>query len=177
MTLRTIRDIALAAAMLAGMASCRTTEKNYRDAYEKALQKTEENSVVDGTIYDKMRREAINSRIVDSASGDTIPMITMSVSCVKGVSVPDSVGRYSVVVAQFKQVFNAKSMMRRLRQQGYATATVVQTAEPLYYVLAATCATPEEAAEAYRDIIRRKPVAPKTPYPCLFAPARYPLSL
>ena len=163
--------------LLAVMASCKTTEKNYRAAYEKALEKTEETSVVDGTIYDKMRREAINSSMVDSQSGDTIPMITMTVSCVKGVSVPDSVGRYSVAVAQFKQVFNAKSMMRRLRARGYTTATVVQTAEPLYYVLAATCATPAEAAEAYRRIVADKAVATKTPYPCVFTPARYPLSL
>ncbi len=152
---------------------CKTTEANYRAAYEVAKEKSAEKSLVDGTIYDQMRREAIDSRLV--VNGDSIPMVTVQVSTVADYSTPQSVKRYSVVVNQFKQVFNAKSQVNRLRTSGYPEALLVVTAEPLYYVVAVSVDNPEEAAAEYFKVLDDKSIVKKNPFPWILRPASYPV--
>jgi hypothetical protein len=153
--------------------SCRTTEENYREAYEAVKEKVDADSGIDGTIYEKIRKEAINSQTI--VRGDTVPTMTVAVKCVDGLSTSGDVKQYNIAVAQFKQLFNAKSLMTRLRNNGYSGATVVVTAEPLYYVIAATVDSPEEAAGAYDKVRNDKTVYARTPYPLLLRPQRYPL--
>ncbi|MCM1033988.1 MAG: hypothetical protein NC405_09615, partial [Odoribacter sp.] len=124
--------------------SCKTNEANYRAAYEAVKEKTENDSGIDGTIYERIRKESVKSRTI--VGNDTIPTMIVAVKCVPGVSGPADVKQYNIAVSQFKQVFNAKSLMDRLRAEGYDSATLVVTAEPLYYVIAVTTSSPEEAA-------------------------------
>ncbi len=163
--------------ILASMATgCKTSEKNYREAYLMAKEKAEETSGIDNTIYDRIRREAIASRIVTSA-GDSLPTMTVGVQCAPdGFATPDNVKRYSLAVAQFKQVFNARSLATRLRDNGsWPDAMVLQTAEPLYYVIVSTADTPEEIGADYQRLIKEKSVAMKEPYPWILTPARFPV--
>lgn len=162
-----------AAALLMAATGCKTTEANYRAAYEMAKEKSMDKSPVDGTIYEQMRREAIDSRLI--VGGDSIPTVTAQVTVVPGYSTPDTVKPYSVVVNQFKQIFNAKSQVERLRAAGYPDALLVKTAEPLYYVVAAGAATPEEIAVAFKKVIDDKSIVKKTPFPWVLRPAIYPL--
>ncbi len=168
--------ILLAAGCIASMTfvSCKTNEANYRAAYEAVKEKTETDSGIEGTIYERIRKESVQSRTI--VGRDTIPTMTVAVKCVAGVSVPDDVKQYNIAVSQFKQVFNAKSLVDRLRSEGYDSATLVVTAEPLYFVIAATTSSPEEAAAAYEIICADKRIFTKTPYPLLLKPQRYPLS-
>lgn len=155
-------------------ASCKTTEENFRYSYETARQKADEgNNGIDGTVYDRIRNEAIRSHMV--SDGDTIPLNTINVAAVKDVSTPDDVKRYSVAVAQFKQLFNAKSMASRLRERGYDGATVVMTAEPLYYVIAAGADTNAEATALWRKVRADKQMVMKAPFPWILAPSSYPV--
>lgn len=155
------------------MTGCKTTEANYRAAYEAAKEKKIEAGGIDGTIYDRIRNEAIESRLI--VNGDSIPLSTVNVKVAAATTTTDSVRQYSIVVNGFKQIFNAKSMMNRLKSQGYQNAFVLETAEPLYYVVAASYATPEEAAHAYRRLVADDKVVTKSPYPWLLKPARFPV--
>ncbi|MBD5267914.1 MAG: hypothetical protein HDS41_07070 [Bacteroides sp.] len=159
--------------MLLVASGCKTTEANYRAAYEVAKEKSADKSPVDGTVYDQMRREAIDSRLI--VSGDSLPMLTVQVATVPEYSTPESVKQYSVVVNQFKQVFNAKSQVARLRESGYPGALLVVTAEPLYYVVAESVATPDEAAAAFKKVMEDKNIVKKSPFPWILRPATYPL--
>lgn len=161
------------AAIMWAATGCKTTEANYKAAYEMAKEKSAEKSPVDGTIYEQMRREAIDSRLI--VSGDSIPMVTAQVTIVPGYSTPQSVKQYSVVVNQFKQVFNAKSQVDRLRAARYPDALLVATAEPLYYVVAASADSPEEIAAQFKKVAADKSIVKKAPFPWILRPASYPL--
>ncbi len=166
--------LATAAIVAVPFVSCKTNEANYKAAYEAVKEKTETDSGIEGTIYEKIRKESVNSHTV--IGRDTVPTVTVAVKCVKGVSLPADIKYYNIAVAQFKQVFNARSLMERLRGYGYNTATLVETAEPLYYVIAVTTDSAEEAGAAYEIVKADKRVFSKTPYPLLLRPQRYPLA-
>lgn len=153
--------------------SCKPTEANYRAAYEATKAKTEEKSTIESTVYGNIRKQEIKSGLVTGK--DTIPVLEVSVRCTPGVSTPDSVGQYSVAVAQFKQIFNARSMMSRLRAQGYVSATIVENKEPLYYVLITTYDNSAAAVQSYKNVLADPAVRCQRGYPCLFEPTVYPL--
>lgn len=164
----------LAAAVIAVSAtSCKTNESNYRAAYEAAKQKNEESRGIEGTVYEKIRNEAIDSRLI--VDGDSIPMMTVNVKIASATATPEQVKKYSVVVNQFKQIFNARSQMDRLRANGYPDAFLLETAEPLYYVVAATTDDGEEAKRYYTKILKDKSIVMKSPFPWILRPARYPV--
>lgn len=158
---------------ITSLTGCKTNEANYKAAYMVAKEKSEEKSAIDGTIYDRIRKEAIDSRLI--VDGDSIPLMTVSVTTVDDYSSPETVKQYSVVINQFKQIFNAKSQVDRLRTSGYPDALILCTAEPLYYVVAETVATPEEAAKAYTRILNDKSIVKKTPFPWVLKPSRFPV--
>lgn len=164
----------IAAAVIAIAAtSCKTNESNYRAAYEAAKQKNEESKGIEGTVYEKIRNEAIDSRLI--VDGDSIPMMTVNVKIAATTATPDQVKKYSVVINQFKQIFNARSQMERLRANGYPDAFLLETAEPLYYVVAATTDDGEEAKRYYTKITKDKTIPLKSPFPWILRPARYPV--
>ena len=153
--------------------SCKPTEANYRAAYEATKAKTDEKPPLESTVYNDIRKQEIKSGLV--VGNDTIPMLEVAVRCTPGVSTPDSVGKYSVAVAQFKQIFNARSMMSRLRAQGYTTATIVENKEPLYYVLISTFDNSAAAVQSYKNVLADPDVRCMRGYPRLFEPTVYPL--
>ena len=131
----------MALAMMA--VGCKTTESNYRQAYETAVAKNRDSSGVDSTIYAKIRNSARTSDLI--VTGDTMPMRTEYIGYTEdGGASRETIGRYNVVVGQFKQVFNARQMRARLQSSGYDSAFIIHTREPLYYVCTQACATPED---------------------------------
>ena len=90
-----------------------------------------------------------------------------------GGSSRENVLRYNIVVGQFKQVFNARQMRQRLIDGGYEGAMIVNTREPLYYVIAATASTPEEALQAWRRVTTDKAIVLRAPLPFILQPARF----
>lgn len=152
--------------------ACKTTEENYRKAYEAAAIQQRESSGVDSTIYGRIRNSAVRSML--TVGTDSLPLRKEYVGYTDGGgSSRDNVLRYCVVVGQFRQVFNARQMRQRLIDNGYPEAMIVHTREPLYYVVAASVSTPEEALQAWRRVTSDKNLVLRDPMPFILTPARF----
>lgn len=165
----TIAAAGIAATLL--LAGCKTTEANYREAYDKAVAGRDQGIAMDSTVYGKVRREMRSSYLV--AGGDSVALRVAHVSPTPADdgtawSIP---AQYGVVAGQFKTLFNARSLCDRLKAAGYDGASVVNTSEPYYYVVAAWCADGAEAAATLRRLEREQPVAMREPLPFILKPA------
>ncbi len=153
--------LAVAALLATG---CKTTEENYRAAYEKAISARQKDDI-DTTEFKGFRRELKQSGVV-TASGDTIAVRTLIVSLVDANNAPAPLKRYSIVVGQFKLLFNATSMSERLQDAGFSTAEVVKTGEPYYYVIISTHSSVTDANAAMQALSKQKlPIALNDPLP------------
>lgn len=157
----------IAVLAVATLMGCKTNEKNYRAAYEKAVQ--HERAGIDSTIYEKIRREA--RPMETEVAGEKVGVMTVPVSVTVGFGHRQQLKRYSVVASQFRQLFNAKTMMNRLKGYGY-DAFVVQTREPLYLVIAGSDDEQSMVMKVLDAISKDKRVVLKDPYPCLLDAAR-----
>lgn len=170
MKLRAIATTTIISAILLIAEGCKTTEENYRAAYETARQN--QYSGVDSTIYAKIRQEAVPSVILEG--GDSIRMQTEFVTATKAKDgTAPQVKRYGVVVGQFKQVFNARAMLSRIAANGYPDAYIVETREPLYYVVAVGSDTPQQAAKDLRRIAADKSMSLRQPLPWILQSASH----
>lgn len=162
----------IAAIIALGAISCKTTEENYRKAYEAASAQQRESTGLDSTIYGRIRNQAVTSRL--TVGGDSLPLRREYIGYTDGGgSSRENVRRYNVVVGQFKQVFNARQMRQRLIDGGYEGAMIVHTREPLYYVIAASVPTPDEALAAWRRITSDRSLVLKSPLPFILTPASF----
>lgn len=151
-------------AVCAAMSACRTSEANYRAAYERAMAGRDSAMALDSTIYGRYRRDFTTSQ-VRLADGRTAEVTVQRVKLTEDIGVPpEYLKRYNVVVGRFKQIFNARSMRERLVDAGYPRAMVVETAEPYYYVVLNSFATPDEAFAAI-DSIPEGAIALRPPLP------------
>lgn len=151
------------AAAVAGVTSCRTTEANYRAAYERTIAR--QNEGIDSSTAMAIEREngPRNLHIGDSI---TLPVISRFVKVTEdGGGVRESLKMYSVVVAKFTQLFNAKSMRERLVDSGaYPGAFVVQSGGE-YFVITESTDSPAAAKEALERVKTDKNVYMKPPMP------------
>lgn len=162
--------ILLAVLTLTAMTGCKTTEANYRAAYETAKERANTGGL-DSTVYASIRREARPGTV--KVGNDTMPLTTQYVKPTKIDGTTQPLNRYNIVVAQFKQLFNAKSMVGRLKDAGYADASIAETKEPLYYVIASSHG---DAASALRGLeaIKSQHIIPlRDPFPWVLQPASF----
>lgn len=149
--------------------ACKTTEANYKTAYEKAIASREddEREIIYGGASRKPDRRVIVER------GDTAEIMIKPVTPVKadGTNTPQ-VKKIMLVAGEFKQLFNAQSMCKRLAENGYPDALVVQTAEPYYYIVADSFDSIAEAKNALGDIANNAPFPLKSPAPFLLRDPR-----
>lgn len=164
------KALILTLTLVALLSACKPSEKHYRAAYEAAKAK-EQATPLEETIYANIRKEARHQNVV--IGNDTLPMTTQYVSFTTeaGGNVADF-HRYNIVVAQFKQVFNAKAMMKRAVEAGYQNAFVVQTREPLYFVVARSVTTPAEARAALDSVRTEQKIPMKEPAPWILRTPR-----
>lgn len=128
--------------------ACKTTEANYRAAYEKAVEARAERDSLENTIYGRERRMQ-QPRVVSTPSGDVQVRAQLVKVTKDGGGIPQNLHRFNVVVGQFKQLFNAKSLRERLVDMGYSKAFVVETGEPYYFVVLTSYG---DAADAQRSL-------------------------
>ena len=160
--------VAVVAAMALG--ACKTTEANYKAAYEAAKIQQRQSADIDATIYGKVRRQGTMMQL--SVGQDTLPIRTEAIGYTDGGGASrETVRKYNIVVGQFKQVFNARQMRERLMAGGYPDAFIVHTREPLYYVVTQTVDTPEEALAAYDKVKTDKNIVLRDPLPFVLRPA------
>lgn len=160
--MRNIIVIIITAAIITAASGCKTTEENYRAAYELAKQKNTSGGI-DSTIYSRIRNEARPQTTI--VNGDTLAMKSEYVRLTPDCGDPAKFHSYNVVIAQFKQLFNAKSVRKRAIEAGYADALIVQTREPLYYVVAASSNSTAEIQKSLGKIQSTPPVVLKEPCP------------
>lgn len=158
--------ILLIVAVTLGAASCKTNEKNYREAYEKVIEKKksaedpELDGLIKGDYYDSGRTMSF------TLDGDTLKtrVIVVNKTEIEGLTSPE-LQRFCVVAAEFKQIYNAKTLVARLRDMGY-DAFVVNDSRPEYFVIASTTDMAVAALEELRALAADKRVAfqPRCPW-------------
>jgi len=161
--LRTSTIIFVAATIIIGFAlpSCKTTEENYRKAYEATVDKQNEGYTAQ-ELSEMAREEAIPRAVY---KGDSIPLKGVYVNTVKLDPPVASALRYNVVVATFKQKFNAMSVLSRLREAGYENCRLLIDKDQLYYVAASTTGSLDDAVTTLRNLQESSPVTMRPPFP------------
>ncbi len=159
--------VAMAVAMM--FTSCKTSEQNYQRAYEAARQK-QVDEVGGETIYNAIRRQGTTTHTV--ADGDSVAVRKEIIKVTPGLDIPDtSLKFYNVVAGSFRQLFHARSLMNRLKKSGYTDAFVVQTREPLYYVVAFAADSFDEIMPSYRQLRDNPPFSLMESCPWVLRPA------
>lgn len=145
--------------------ACKTSEANYRAAYEKTMEARRVEQSVDSTVYGEVRRQA-NTRSVEVEQGVSTDVRVQHVRVTEGGGgINENLRRYGVVVGQFKQRFNAISLRDRLVDAGYPAAFVVETAEPYYYILLGSYSELPEAYAAMKSFEAKPAIVMKEPLP------------
>lgn len=146
------------------LSGCRTTEKNYREAYERTLARDSSRTDFDETVYGRYRRDIREVPVFTES--DTVNSRLVKVEITPdGGAIPENLKQYCVVVAGFKQLFNARSMRERLVDAGVPGAFVVQTREPFYYVVAGSFSAFPDAIALLRRMEQKPPFRlPEKPY-------------
>lgn len=133
------------------MTSCHSSEKNYREAYEKAMERRK--TGIGAETYAKI--EAERQRYTHVINGDSIRMVYMNANvAIDSTDVPKP---YNVIVATFTQRINAKSYRDRLREEcGFAGSYVLFGGpDKLYYVVLEGYDDRESAAAMLRDLDKK----------------------
>lgn len=155
--------ILCAVALLAS--ACKTSEANYRAAYEKTMEARRAEQSVDSTVYGDVRRQATTAT-VEVSPGVSTEVVSQLVRVTDGGGgIRENLRRYCVVAGQFKQKFNAVSLRDRIVDKGYPGAFVVETAEPYYYIVVGSYSTVREAYDAMQTLKKNQPVPMKAPLP------------
>lgn len=152
------------------LTSCRTNEKTYRKAYEGAKARQEQTGGIDSTVYAKIREQARPSTAV--IGNDTVPLVSHNIYLTKEQPYAQ-LRRYNIVVAQFKQIFNARAMRQRLHDAGFADAYIVETTEPLYYVVAEGTEQLPQAAGLLNKFRQHPPFTIRDPFPYIMQSAKH----
>jgi hypothetical protein len=133
------------------MTSCHSSEKNYREAYEKAMERRK--TGIGAETYAKI--EAEHQRYTHVINGDSVRMVYMNANvAIDSTDVPKP---YNVIVATFTQRINAKSYRDRLREEcGFAGSYVLFGGpDKLYYVVLEGYDDRESAAAMLRDLDKK----------------------
>ncbi|MBD5224993.1 MAG: hypothetical protein HDS68_03370 [Bacteroidales bacterium] len=148
--------IAISCALAAGcvFTGCKTTEANYAAAYEIAREKRDAGLTAEAA--EGLKREAAIAGTV--YNGDSIPLKGIYVKRIEGADAKP----YTVVVASFKQLFNSRSVMKRLETGGWNEPVLLQDPrDEVYYVGAMTTASLDSAVSALRRIENDPPLQMK----------------
>lgn len=162
--------IAAIAATLS-LVGCKTTEANYRQAYETTKEhQRQRNGDLDTPALNATG--ALNPRPTEVANGLTLPLATtwITAKAEAGTAPLDSIQRYNVVVARFKQIFNARQMTARLRSGSFPGAFIIRIPDA-YYVATATTADPQTALDGLDAARADTTIRLSEPFPFILRPA------
>ncbi len=169
--MRRILTALLAAVLVCTFYSCKTNQANMNDAYTKAMAGKEDDLGLDETIYSRERKQMKHGSM--TVNGEEVPVSSQWVKVTKDAGgINESLKRFNVVVGQFKQIFNARSMRERLVDNGYPGAFVVETGEPYYFVVAASYPEASEAVEMLHKVSADSSLKMKSPLPFILEPAQ-----
>ena len=133
------------------MTSCHSNEKNYREAYEKAIERRQ--TGIGAETLAKI--EAERQRYTHVIDGDSVRMVYLNANVAIDTTVVAK--PFNVIVASFTQRINAKSYRDRLDQEcGLKDSYVLQGGpDKLYYVVAQGFDTHTDAAAMLHDLDKK----------------------
>ena len=143
------------------MTACHSNEQNYREAYEKAVERRQ--TGIGAETYAKI--EAERQRYTTVIDGDSVRLVYVNANV--AIDSTDVAKPYNVVVATFTQRINAKSYRDRLRQEcGFKDSYVLfGGSEKQYYVVVQGFDTNVEAAAMLRDLDKKVCLKILEPFP------------
>lgn len=129
--MRKLYNLLLLLAVATVVYSCHSTEANYKDSYDKAVAASRTGEKGEQYIQELSRRTHKNIEV----DGDSIRKLSYHFNIVDDKS--EVIKQYGVVVAEFKQKFNAISCRDRLRkEEGLQSYVVYIASQKLYCVIA-----------------------------------------
>lgn len=159
----------LVSAVLIGVASCKTTEANYKTAYEIAKKKKTETG---DSLIDRSLANSNNPKLM-VIQGVQLPVFTEYVGLTKGEFTEGyKIKRYCVVVGKFTQLFNARQMRKRMINCGYDDACLLQNRTNQFYVSVATTADPVQADSLLQSVKNDTAIVLREPYPYILRPGQ-----
>lgn len=161
--MKQFRTLSAAAAMALLLVAngCKTTEANYRAAYEKAVARQNE-GLTPEELQGFEREKAVP---VSIWRGDSIPLRARYARTMAETPQTTAAARYNIIVAEFTQRFNATSAAERARTGGYPDARVLFDNEKRYYVSAVSAATLDSAVVLLHHVDSAPPMPMRTPCP------------
>lgn len=153
---------------LLGIAGCKTTEANYRAAYEIAKEKQMDSG--DSITNAGLKSQQMPRQMVFGA--DTLQVRTEAVGVTaNGGGTNDMLKKYCVVAGQFHQIFNASSMRSRLVADGYEGTFLLHNRMKQYYVVVGSYNLPSEARAMIDSLKADESLVFKAPFPYVLRPA------
>ena len=137
--------IAVACLAMLALTSCHTTEENYKASYDIAAEKARKG--IGDETYNKIVAE--QNKNTDVINGDSVRILHRNVGYVDIKREETKV--YNVVVAQFKQRTNARSMSKRLKEQGHNSYVLFSSTDNMNIVVVEGFDTVEEAADFIKN--------------------------
>ena len=127
---------------------CHSNEKNYREAYEKAVERRK--TGIGAEEYAKI--EAERQRYTHVINGDSVRMVYVNANV--AIDSTDMAHGYNVVVASFTQRINAKSYRDRLREECGLAGSYVLFGGPdkQYFVVAQGFENSTDAAAFLHEV-------------------------
>ena len=138
--------------LLAALAltACKPTEKNYKAAYDAALGKREAAKAELGVNLPEGTLQSVDGPQLKEVNGVNVYVLNRRIRPVEeGAALPAS---YNVAIGTYKMDTNCKAQVEALKAEGYE-AFAAKDAEPMYYTIAASFPTLDEAvkfSEKYR---------------------------
>ena len=133
------------------LTACHSSEKNYREAYEKAVERRK--TGIGAEEY--ARIEAERQRYTHVINGDSVRMLYVNANV--AIDSTDVTHDYNVVVATFTQRINAKSYRDRLREECGLKGSYVLYGGPdkQYFVVAQGFDNSADAAAMLHDLDKK----------------------
>lgn len=147
-----LRILAVCFGIAAMLAACKPTEKNYKEAYDLALQKEREG--LDEETFAKIKAESEPKwRVIgtDSAQFEIRPFSPVSG---EGAEIP--LKPYNVAIGKYKMMTTAVSHRSRLLEKKYPAA-ILTTPDKEYYVIIAECEKIEDALDVIKSYTKENP--------------------
>lgn len=160
--MKTLKHIIAPLLLIITVAGCKTSEANYRSAYEKAVAARDEAKDED-SLYGNSRQN-MNVRTVTGANGDVEVRLQIVKITPEGGGADVNMRRYNVVAAQFKQKFNAISLRNRMAEK-WPDALVVETSDSYFYVIVSSQSKLDDALFELEKLRNQKLAAVKEPCP------------
>lgn len=141
-----IKKLSIVLLTLASMTivGCKPTEKNYKSAYDAAVNKRQASETLDSELgIPRGKLQQVDGPATRVVNGDTVYVTVQHLKFIDGVE--HEMHRYNVAVCAYKMKTNCAALVSDLFSKGYQ-AFGVQNSEGMFYVIAGSFDSLEEAA-------------------------------